>query len=257
MERKSAKGTGRKMKILEVKNIIKKYEDLVAVNGISFYVEKGEIFGLVGPNGAGKSTTMNMISGLLVPEEGRISFENGMNLKKWHENIGLVPQDLAIYPDLSAEENVTFFAALYGLKGSKLKQHVEEALKTVGLLEQGKKRSDKFSGGMKRRLNIACAIAHHPKLIIMDEPTVGIDPQSRNYILEGIKKLKKAGTTVIYTSHYMEEVEEICDRILIVDHGNIVEGGSIKEIKERYKKEETLPSLEEIFLLVTGKELRD
>ena len=190
MERKSAKGTGRKMKILEVKNIIKKYEDLVAVNGISFYVEKGEIFGLVGPNGAGKSTTMNMISGLLVPEEGRISFENGMNFKKCHENI-------------------------------------------------------------------ACAIAHHPKLIIMDEPTVGIDPQSRNYILEGIKKLKKAGTTVIYTSHYMEEVEEICDRILIVDHGNIVEGGSIKEIKERYKKEETLPSLEEIFLLVTGKELRD
>ena len=190
MERKSAKGTGRKMKILEVKNIIKKYEDLVAVNGISFYVEKGEIFGLVGPNGAGKSTTMNMISGLLVPEEGRISFENGMNFKKWHENI-------------------------------------------------------------------ACAIAHHPKLIIMDEPTVGIDPQSRNYILEGIKKLKKAGTTVIYTSHYMEEVEEICDRILIVDRGNIVEGGSIKEIKERYKKEETLPSLEVIFLLVTGKELRD
>lgn len=245
------------MNILEVKNIMKKYEDLVAVNDISFSVEEGEILGLVGPNGAGKSTTINMITGLLVPDEGTISFDNGISFKKWREHIGLVPQDLAIYPDLSAEENVTFFAGLYGLKGKKLKQQVEAALQTVGLLEQGKKHADKFSGGMKRRLNIACAIAHNPRLIIMDEPTVGIDPQSRNYILEGIKELKKAGTTIIYTSHYMEEVEEICDRILIVDHGKIVEGGKVKEIKERYQSEEKLPSLEEVFLLVTGKELRD
>lgn len=245
------------MKILEVKDITKKYADMVAVNGISFSVEKGEIFGLVGPNGAGKSTTIHMITGLLVPDHGSITFEDGANFKKWRGNIGLVPQDLAIYPDLSAEENVTFFAGLYGLKGSELKRQVEYALKMVGLLDQGKKHSDKFSGGMKRRLNIACAIAHRPKLIIMDEPTVGIDPQSRNYILEGIKALKEAGTTVIYTSHYMEEVDEICDRILIVDHGNIVEGGKIDEIKERYKSAEKLPSLEEVFLLVTGKELRD
>ncbi|MBQ3512198.1 MAG: ABC transporter ATP-binding protein [Lachnospiraceae bacterium] len=245
------------MKILEVKNITKRYEDLVAVNDISFSVEKGEILGIVGPNGAGKSTTMNMISGLLVPDDGTILFEEGMKFKGWHEHIGLVPQDLAIYPDLSAKENVTFFAALYGLKGGELKKQVDEALKTVGLLEQGKKHSEKFSGGMKRRLNIACAIAHNPKLIIMDEPTVGIDPQSRNYILEGIKKLKKAGTTVIYTSHYMEEVEEICDRILIVDHGRIVESGTIEDIRERYQSEGKIPSLEEVFLLVTGKELRD
>lgn len=245
------------MNILEVKDITKKYDDMVAVNGISFSVEKGEIFGLVGPNGAGKSTTINMITGLLVPDSGKITFEEGKSFKKWRGNIGLVPQDLAIYPDLSAEENVTFFAGLYGLKGAKLKEKVAEALNVVGLSDQGEKHADKFSGGMKRRLNIACAIAHNPKLIIMDEPTVGIDPQSRNYILEGIKALRAAGTTVIYTSHYMEEVDEICDRILIVDHGNIVEGGAIDEIKERYKSEDKLPSLEEVFLIVTGKELRD
>lgn len=245
------------MNILEVNEITKKYDDMIAVNGISFSVKKGEIFGLVGPNGAGKSTTINMITGLLVPDSGKITFEEGKSFKKWRGNIGLVPQDLAIYPDLSAEENVTFFAGLYGLKGAKLKEKVAEALNVVGLSDQGKKHADKFSGGMKRRLNIACAIAHNPKLIIMDEPTVGIDPQSRNYILEGIKSLRAAGTTVIYTSHYMEEVDEICDRILIVDHGNIVEGGAIDEIKERYKSEDKLPSLEEVFLIVTGKELRD
>lgn len=148
-------------------------------------------------------------------------------------------------------------AGLYGLKGAKLKERVDYALEMVGLLDQEKKHSEHFSGGMKRRLNIACAIAHNPKLIIMDEPTVGIDPQSKNYILEGIKALKKRGTTIIYTSHYMEEVDEICDHILIVDYGNIVEYGKALEMKERYKSEDKLPSLEEVFLIVTGKELRD
>ena len=245
------------MNILEVKDITKKYGDMVAVNGISFSVKKGEIFGLVGPNGAGKSTTINMITGLLVPDGGSITFEEGNSFKKWRGNIGLVPQDLAIYPDLSARENVNFFAGLYGLKGEKLKERVDYALETVGLLDQEKKHSEHFSGGMKRRLNIACALAHDPKLIIMDEPTVGIDPQSRNYILEGIKALRDKGTTIIYTSHYMEEVDELCDRIVIVDHGNIIESGAIDEIKERYKSEEKTPSLEEVFLIVTGKELRD
>lgn len=245
------------MKILEVKDLTKKYGDMVAVNGISFSVEQGEIFGLVGPNGAGKSTTINMITGLLVPNGGSITFDGGQSFQKWRGNIGLVPQDLAIYPELSARENVNFFAGLYGLKGAKLKERVEFALEMVGLLDQEKKHSEHFSGGMKRRLNIACALAHKPKLIIMDEPTVGIDPQSRNYILEGIKALKDAGTTVIYTSHYMEEVNEICDRILIVDHGTVVESGATEEIKERYRTGETLPTLEEVFLTVTGKELRD
>lgn len=242
---------------IQTKNLCKEYKGELRVNHLNLNIPAGCVYGFLGPNGAGKSTTMNMISGLLVPDDGTILFEEGMKFKGWHEHIGLVPQDLAIYPDLSAKENVTFFAALYGLKGGELKKQVDEALKTVGLLEQGKKHSEKFSGGMKRRLNIACAIAHNPKLIIMDEPTVGIDPQSRNYILEGIKKLKKAGTTVIYTSHYMEEVEEICDRILIVDHGRIVESGTIEDIRERYQSEGKIPSLEEVFLLVTGKELRD
>lgn len=245
------------MNILEVKEITKKFGDMTAVNGISFSVKKGEIFGLVGPNGAGKSTTINMITGLLVPDGGSITFDGGVSFKKWRGNLGLVPQDLAIYPDLSARENVNFFAGLYGLKGAKLKERVDYALGAVGLLDQEKKHSEHFSGGMKRRLNIACAIAHEPKLIIMDEPTVGIDPQSRNYILEGIKALRGAGTTVIYTSHYMEEVEELCDRIMIVDHGNIIEGGTIEEIKGRYKTGDKVPSLEEVFLIVTGKELRD
>ena len=169
------------MNILEVKDITKKYGDMVAVNGISFSVKKGEIFGLVGPNGAGKSTTINMITGLLVPDSGSITFEEGQSFKKWRCNIGLVPQDLAIYPDLSARENVNFFAGLYGLKGAKLKERVDYALETVGLLDQEKKHSEHFSGGMKRRLNIACALAHEPKLIIMDEPTVGIDPQEITY----------------------------------------------------------------------------
>lgn len=244
------------MNIVNAIHLTKKYDDLLAVNNISFQIGKGDIYGFVGPNGAGKSTTINMISGLLIPDNGKIVFEEGFTFDKWHANIGLVPQDLAIYPDLSAEENVSFFASLYGLKGKVLKLHVNEALKLVGLEEHKKKRSDKFSGGMKRRLNIACAIAHKPKLLIMDEPTVGIDPQSRNFILNSIRKLSHNGTTVIYTSHYMEEVEEICNKILIIDHGKVIITGGIQAVKDKFSKDNEL-SLEEIFLLLTGKELRD
>lgn len=244
------------MNIVNAIHLTKKYDDLLAVNNISFQIGKGDIYGFVGPNGAGKSTTINMISGLLIPDNGKIVFEEGFTFDKWHANIGLVPQDLAIYPDLSAEENVSFFASLYGLKGKVLKLHVNEALKLVGLEEHKKKRSDKFSGGMKRRLNIACAIAHKPKLLIMDEPTVGIDPQSRNFILDSIRNLSHNGTTVIYTSHYMEEVEEICNKILIIDHGKVIITGGIQAVKDKLSKDNEL-SLEEIFLLLTGKELRD
>lgn len=244
------------MNIVNVKNLTKNFHDLTAVDHISFQVEKGDIYGFVGPNGAGKSTTINMLSGLLIPDNGTILFEGGVTFDKWHASIGLVPQDLAIYPDLSAEENVSFFASLYGLKGKDLKQHVMDALKLVGLEEHKKKRSEKYSGGMKRRLNIACGIVHKPKLIIMDEPTVGIDPQSRNFILDSIRKLSQNGTTVIYTSHYMEEVAEICNKILLIDHGKVIITGEIEEIRNKFSKEEEL-SLEEIFLLLTGKELRD
>ncbi|WP_144560966.1 ABC transporter ATP-binding protein, partial [Bacillus paralicheniformis] len=201
------------MNVLEIHHLTKKFGDFVAVDNISLSIEEGEIFGLLGANGAGKSTTIHMISSLLRCNEGEILIL-GKNIAKHRKfakmNIGIVPQDLAIYEDLTAYENVKFFAGLYGLRGAQLRNRVEEALQFVGLSDKHKSFPKNFSGGMKRRLNIACAIAHRPKLIIMDEPTVGIDPHSRNYILESVKKLNAMGCTIIYTSHYMEEVEEIC-----------------------------------------------
>lgn len=222
------------MNVLEIHHLTKKFGDFVAVDNISLSIEEGEIFGLLGANGAGKSTTIHMISSLLRSNEGEILIL-GKNIAKHRKfakmNIGIVPQDLAIYEDLTAYENVKFFAGLYGLRGAQLRNRVEEALQFVGLSDKHKSFPKNFSGGMKRRLNIACAIAHRPKLIIMDEPTVGIDPHSRNYILESVKKLNAMGCTIIYTSHYMEEVEEICTRIAIVDHGKIIAEGTKEQLK--------------------------
>lgn len=222
------------MNVLEIKNLTKKFGDFVAVDNMSLSIEEGEIFGLLGANGAGKSTTINMISGLLRSNEGEVLIlgKNTAAFRKHAKmNIGIVPQDLAIYEDLTAYENVKFFAGLYGLRGSLLHERVEEALQFVGLGDKHKSFPKNFSGGMKRRLNIACAIAHRPKLIIMDEPTVGIDPHSRNYILQSVKKLNDMGSTIIYTSHYMEEVEEICTRIAIVDHGKVIAEGTKEQLK--------------------------
>jgi len=222
------------MNALEIKNLTKKFGDFIAVDNMSLAIKQGEIFGFLGSNGAGKSTTINMIAGLLRSNEGEICIL-GKNVKRHNHfakmNIGIVPQDLAIYEELTAYENVKFFAGLYGLRGAELKARVEEALQFVGLSDKHKSYSKNFSGGMKRRLNIACAIAHRPKLIIMDEPTVGIDPQSRNYILQSVRKLNEMGSTIIYTSHYMEEVEEICTKIAIVDHGKIIAEGTKEQLK--------------------------
>ncbi|KHD35515.1 antibiotic ABC transporter ATP-binding protein [Clostridium acetobutylicum] len=226
--------------IIEVKNLKKSYKNLTAVNEISFYVKEGEILGFLGPNGAGKSTTINILSTALKYDSGQINFmgkpikDDMINIKK---NIGIVPQDLAIYEDVSAEKNVRFFASLYSLKGNALKEKTKQALEFVGLYDRKDDKPKTFSGGMKRRLNIACAIAHNPKLIIMDEPTVGIDPQSRNHILTSIKKLQKMGATIIYTTHYMEEVEEISDRIIIMDHGSIIAEGTKEKLKESIEDE--------------------
>ncbi|WP_373600356.1 ABC transporter ATP-binding protein [Paraclostridium bifermentans] len=229
---------GEDMDILKVENIYKEYDKTQVVKGISLNIKKGEIFGLLGPNGAGKSTTISMITGLVKKTSGKIIYEENTNsIAKWKENIGLVPQDFALYFDLTAYENVAFFCSLYGYKRKELKKRVEKALEFVGLLEVKNKKASTFSGGMKRRLNIACAIAHSPKLIIMDEPTVGIDPQSRNHILESVKKLRKEGATIIYTSHYMEEVEELCDTIAIIDHGKVMAVGNSSELKEVVKDE--------------------
>nr|MDH3098607.1 ABC transporter ATP-binding protein [Bacillus velezensis] len=221
------------MNILELKQLSKKFGDYAAVDQMSLAVKEGEIFGFLGANGAGKSTTINMISGLLKPSGGDILFL-GKDIFKYSKatkmNIGIVPQDLAIYEELNAYENVKFFAGLYGLRGAALRERVEEALTFVGLSDKHKYLPKHFSGGMKRRLNIACALAHRPKLIIMDEPTVGIDPQSRNYILQSVKKLNEMGRTIIYTSHYMEEVEEICTRIAIIDHGKVIAEGTKEQL---------------------------
>lgn len=222
------------MKIVKIEGLTKKFGNLTAVDNINLNIEEGEIYGLLGPNGAGKSTIINILCGLLTMDKGTIEIL-GKDIEKnstyTKQNIGVVPQDIAIYEDLTAYENVKFFASLYGLKGSELKEKVEEALKFVGLLDKKKHYPKNFSGGMKRRLNIACAIAHRPKLIIMDEPTVGIDPQSRNHILQSVKKLNTLGCTIIYTTHYMEEVEAICKNIAIIDHGKVIAQGTQEELK--------------------------
>ncbi len=222
------------MSILRIEGVTKRFGDIVAVDNVTLSLDAGEIFGLLGPNGAGKSTAINMVTGLLSMDKGKIYLLD-MDIKKHSmeakRNTGIVPQDIAIYEDLTSLENVKFFASLYGLKGSELTAAAEEALAFTGLSDKARAYPKGFSGGMKRRLNIACAIAHKPKLIIMDEPTVGIDPQSRNHILQSVKRLNEMGCTIIYTSHYMEEVEEICTRIAIMDHGKIISQGTREELK--------------------------
>lgn len=222
------------MNAVKIEGLTKRFGDVIAIDNINLEIEEGEIYGLLGPNGAGKSTAINIICGLLKIDKGNV-YVFGKEIRRDPDftkgNIGIVPQDLAIYGDLSAYENVSFFASLYGLRGKELKENVEMALKFVGLEDKAREMPKIFSGGMKRRLNIACAIAHRPKLVIMDEPTVGIDPQSRNHILESVKELNRMGSTIIYTSHYMEEVEAICTKISIIDHGKIIAEGTKEELE--------------------------
>ncbi|WEK55787.1 MAG: ABC transporter ATP-binding protein [Candidatus Cohnella colombiensis] len=229
--------------ILEVKNVIKRYRDFLALDHISFSIQEGEIFGLLGPNGAGKTTTISILSGLMGYDGGEVKFQgkelsrNEMEIKR---ELGVVPQEIALFEDLSAYENLDYFGRLYGLKGKQLKERIQEALTFTGLTDRQKDKPKGFSGGMKRRLNIACAIVHQPKLIIMDEPTVGIDPQSRNHILQSIKELNRLGSTIIYTSHYMEEVEELCSKIAIVDRGRVIANGTKEELTSLVSAEEML-----------------
>ena len=220
------------MYILQIENLHKSYDKFEAIKGIDLNIKKGDIYGLLGPNGAGKSTLIKTITGLEKMTSGKIIFEESeISINKYKKNIGLLPQDIALYLDFTAKENVTFFCSLYGYRGRDLKERVDKALEFVGLLDIKNKKAKEFSGGMKRRLNMACAIAHNPNLIIMDEPTVGIDPQSRNHILESVKKLNEQGSTIIYTSHYMEEVEELCNNISIMDRGKVIANGSKEYLK--------------------------
>lgn len=218
---------------LSTDQLRKKFGTLQAVDGISIHVQNGEIFSLLGPNGAGKSTTISMISGLITPTSGD-AFIFGHSIAKdsttARKLLGIVPQDIALYPDLTARENLTFWGKMYGLRGEALKKRVNEVLDVIGLAERQKDRVETFSGGMKRRVNIGAALLHEPQLIIMDEPTVGIDPQSRRHILDNVKELNKKGMTVLYTTHYMEEAQELSNHIAIVDQGKVVAYGTHEEL---------------------------
>ncbi|MBI5705565.1 MAG: ABC transporter ATP-binding protein [Armatimonadetes bacterium] len=205
--------------MIEVSNLRKSFGAHVAVCDVSFGVERGEVFGLLGPNGAGKTTTLNMITGFLRPDSGAVAVASERSKS---QSIGLSPQSVALYDDLTGEENLRFFGSLYNLSGQKLRERVDWALRFAGLHDRRRDLVGKYSGGMKRRLNLATGLIHQPEILILDEPTVGVDPQSRNHIFDGIEQLKKDGLTVIYTTHYMEEAQRLCDRVAIMDAGKIL-----------------------------------
>ena len=232
------------MLTLTATNLRRTFQDNVAVKDVSLELREGESVGLVGPNGAGKSTTIAMLSTLLKPTAGDVTLNGDSVIARpdpLRKILGVVPQEIALYPELTAEENLGFFGALYGLKGQELRQAVDQALELVELSDRRKESIKKYSGGMKRRINIAAALLHGPRIVIMDEPTVGVDPQSRNHILESVRTLNREhGLTVLYTSHYMEEVEQLCDRIYIMDHGEIIAEGTKDVIKDRPTTETTI-----------------
>jgi len=220
--------------VIEVEGLQKKFGTLIAVDNVEFTAQRGKIFGLLGPNGAGKTTTINCISGLLKPTAGRIRVLqqdielNGQAVKR---QLGVVPQELALYEDLSATENLRFWGGAYGLRGSELKSRVREVLSQMELLDRAQERVKRFSGGMKRRLNLGCGIIHRPKVLLLDEPTAGVDPQSRVRLLELVREEVDRGTCVLYTTHYMEEAEDLCDELAIIDHGRIIARGTLSDLR--------------------------
>jgi ABC-2 type transport system ATP-binding protein len=229
--------------ILDVQNLVKNYGDFKAVKGVSFYIEEGEIFSLLGPNGAGKTTTISMLSTLYTPTSGDATI-GGHSITKDPMGvrgiIGVVPQDLALYEDLTARENLIFWGQMYNMSGKPLTMRVDEVLEQIGLTDKAKDRVKTYSGGMKRRVNIGVGLLHKPRLLFMDEPTVGIDPQSRRAILDTVKDLNKQGMTLLYTTHYMEEAEELSHRVGIFDHGEMIAIGTQKELTQQVGEAETL-----------------
>jgi len=220
--------------VIKVDGLRKQYGDLVAVDDVSFITEPGAIFGLLGPNGAGKTTTIGCISGLLKPSAGNVSVmghdvvTDGPASRR---QLGVVPQELALYEDLSARENLLYWGSAYGMRGAPLKERVSDVLELAGLSDRAKEPVKKFSGGMKRRLNFACGIVHEPRVLLLDEPTVGVDPQSRVKLLDLVREQTQNGTCVMYTTHYMEEAEKLCDRLAIIDHGKIIASGTLDELR--------------------------
>jgi len=243
-----------------VRDLYKSFKDVIAVNGVSFSIEEGEIFGLLGPNGAGKTTTIRILSTVIPPDKGDVII-GGYSLQKEVNNIrgiiGICPQELALYPDMSAFDNLVFFGRMAGLSSQEAREQAIANLEMMGLLERAKKgRVDKFSGGMKRRVNLAIALMGHPRLLFLDEPTIGIDPQSRNNIYETIKGLQAKGMTILYTTHYMEEADKLCQRVAIMDSGKIVAMGTPEALKSQFGDPDKI-TLEEVFLKLTGRSLRD
>lgn len=284
--------------VVTLDRISKRFGETAVIDGLSFSVHEGEIFGFLGPNGAGKTTLVNIITGLMDADEGAITLfeQHKPGVAAVRANIGLASQSLALYEDLTASENLSFFGEMQNLAGSELETAVAQALDTVGLNDKANERVKTFSGGMKRRLNLAVAMLHKPSLLILDEPTVGVDPQSRNAIMETITSLRDAGHTIIYTTHYMEEVEKLCDRVAIIDHGRLIALDTVNGLLEthgdryeiRYSQDQKIhnietdnplssirellegeqesaisnlsvqsPTLEQVFLNLTGHELRD
>ncbi len=245
--------------IIEIQNLTKTFKSATepAVDGISFSINRNEIFGLLGPNGAGKTTTISILCGLFPPTGGKVLID-GKDLRTDSASIknmiGIVPQDIALYPTLSARENLAFYGSMYGLHGKDLKDKIEIWLQKLGLIEASKRQVSTYSGGMKRRVNLIAGVLHHPKILFLDEPTVGVDVQSRNVIIEHLKEINAAGTTIIYTSHHMEEAEHFCTRVSIIDHGKILIQGTPGEL---ISNNAGSTNLENVFLNLTNRKLRD
>ncbi|HZT75970.1 MAG TPA: ABC transporter ATP-binding protein [Vicinamibacterales bacterium] len=247
--------------MLTVKNLRKTFGSLVAVNDVSFRVESGQLVGLLGPNGAGKTTTVSMLTGLITPDRGEVLVGGarlGGDTDPAKRRIGLVPQDLALYDELSARDNLRFFGALYGLSGAALDSAIAASLALVELADRARDRVKTYSGGMKRRLNLAAGLLHDPDILVLDEPTVGVDPQSRNAIFDNLETLKRRGKALLYTTHYMEEAERLADRLVVIDHGSVIADDTVAGLTGGVAAAGGAPAtLESVFLSLTGRSLRD
>src|SRR4030043_803562 len=239
-----------------IESLVKKFEDVTAVDGINLQVSKGELFGLLGPNGAGKTTTINVLCGLLKPTSGSATvggYDGQKETSKVKKLTRVCPQDTPVYPYLTGRENAEFFGNLHAMPKEKLKKNVDALLQRLSLLEDSKRRVGKYSGGMKRRLNLILALVHDPEIVFLDEPTVAMDPQSRHAVWDFIRDLKKNGKTVILTTHYMEEAETLCDRVGIIDHGKLIALGAPTDLMRQYKAK----NLEDVFIQLTGRKIRE